>query len=255
MTRRHLTPEEKAHGLDINGRGDVFQRRLVKITEHQRYRLWRLAQLKYGWAYANGHIDLRSFEGLKRRGLVCRVESRDSAFELTDKGAEQVAMRWPVSPFVLKTYEHQPGGWTPVEGVDPLMSRVEVDESGCWVWTGARIANEKYPYGVVTQGGKRRGAHRVFYERFIGPIPDGLVLDHLCENPPCVNPAHLEPVTNSVNLDRGNPPNVVHREKTHCIHGHEFTPENTYRWKGLRSCRTCAARRNRERRQEGQRAA
>jgi hypothetical protein len=67
-----------------------------------------------------------------------------------------------------------------------------VDKSGdCWVWTGGRRGR----YGAFWVEGQQMGAHRFAYELLVGPIPDGLTLDHLCCNPPCVNPGHLEPVT------------------------------------------------------------
>jgi hypothetical protein len=79
-------------------------------------------------------------------------------------------------------------------------------------------------------------AHRVAYELVIGQIPAGLELDHLCRNVVCVNPAHLEPVTRAENMRRRS------AAQTHCKHGHEFTPENTYYyWHGgrHRACRAC----------------
>ena len=70
----------------------------------------------------------------------------------------------------------------------------------CWEWTGVVTTSG---YGQFTIGhGKMRVAHRAVYERLIGPVPDGLVLDHLCVNRSCVNPAHMEPVTQSVNVSR-----------------------------------------------------
>jgi hypothetical protein len=98
-----------------------------------------------------------------------------------------------------------------------------------------------------------KSAHRVAYEDRIGPIPKGLVLDHLCRDPLCVNPFHLEPVTLKVNNRRGLGPIIAsrlqtarNRARTHCKHGHPFTPENTYRERDGRRCRRCAARRRSE---------
>ena len=100
--------------------------------------------------------------------------------------------------------------------------------AGCWMWTGRQIKG----YG---QYGSRL-AHRVAYLLLVGPIPDGLEIDHTCRRPLCVNPAHLEPVTRAENQRRRS------EAQTHCKHGHEFTPENTYRMRhGGRKCRACGA--------------
>lgn len=97
-----------------------------------------------------------------------------------------------------------------------------------------------YPngYGHGTLNGKTSYAHRMAYELFIGPIPEGLVLDHLCRERGCVNPRHLEPVTYLENCKRA-PVHVVHRGiKTECCHGHG--PQYVYfSKKGIRSCRRC----------------
>lgn len=73
-------------------------------------------------------------------------------------------------------------------------------ENGCWVWNGAK---SPLGYGRVSRDGRWQEAHRVVYEDLRGPIPKGLSLDHLCRNPSCVNPDHLEPVTHRENLRRG----------------------------------------------------
>jgi HNH endonuclease len=72
----------------------------------------------------------------------------------------------------------------------------------CWVWQ--RSVQKGRGYGKITVGSKKLFAHRVVWERHKGPIPEGLELDHLCRNPPCVNPDHLEPVTHAINMKRGN---------------------------------------------------
>jgi hypothetical protein len=115
--------------------------------------------------------------------------------------------------------------------------------NNCWQWTGAKDKRKGYGYfGVELPGGwKIKRAHRYAYETLIGPIPDGLVIDHLCRNPSCVNPEHMEPVTSGENSRRGDAGGYNAR-KTHCANGHEFTPENTY-WRkrnsGGRACRIC----------------
>jgi hypothetical protein len=114
-----------------------------------------------------------------------------------------------------------------------------IDESGeCWLWTGAKT---KGGYANFTVYPRRTCyAHRASYEHFVGPIPEGLFIDHLCRVRHCVNPAHLEAVTMRENLLRS-PVTMTSRNaaRTHCNHGHEFTPENTYWKSGWRSCRRC----------------
>lgn len=119
---------------------------------------------------------------------------------------------------------------------------------GCWLWTGGKNPNG---YGRVFDkgAGALRQAHRLVYERLVGPIPEGLQLDHLCRVRNCVNPEHLEPVTARENTIRGDTGPGRNARKTHCMRGHEFTPENTrIRPNGSRMCRTCRALRRRHER-------
>lgn len=107
----------------------------------------------------------------------------------------------------------------------------------CWTWVGAKNPSG---HGRFWVDGKNMPSHRYAYEMLVGPIPEGLHIDHLCQNPSCVNPAHMEPVTLWENLRRApNQVAVVNAAKTHCPHDHEYTPENTYRHSGRRICRTC----------------
>ena len=120
--------------------------------------------------------------------------------------------------------------------------------SGCWLWTGYLDAHGYARLGVVIHDGRwiPRPAHQIAYEVFRGPIPDGLVLDHLCRVRCCVNPDHLEAVTNEENLKRGirdagnKAACAKARAKTHCKHGHQYTDETTLRDKnGNRFCSIC----------------
>lgn len=108
---------------------------------------------------------------------------------------------------------------------------VDVDPDGCWLWTGWLKSGG---YGGWCAGGLKFSAHRVAYEWTVGPIPEGLDLDHLCRVRNCVNPAHLEPVTRQENLLRGS-----RSGKTHCPQGHPYTEDNIYRDAGGRKCRIC----------------
>lgn len=87
--------------------------------------------------------------------------------------------------------------------------------------------------------GRRQPAHRVAYELFVGPIPEGLTLDHLCRVRHCVNPLHLEPVTRGENTRRNDSAPSQNARKTHCIRGHALIPENLYPRKYGRQCKLC----------------
>lgn len=136
--------------------------------------------------------------------------------------------------------------WASVTVIDRLWEKTQITD-GCWEWTG-RIAHNGY--GRIWVERSTKPAHRVAYEHLIGPVPDGLELDHLCRNKRCVNPDHLEPVTHAENCRRADIALGIRSAITHCSFGHEFTNRNTaYRArKGAvhRVCRKCTSRRTTE---------
>jgi len=135
----------------------------------------------------------------------------------------------------------------PTKGAIPLADRFwrHVEKTGgCWLWRGA---TDQHGYGRVGAEHKPDGpnravlAHRVAYELTIGPIGPGMVLDHLCRVPACVNPHHLEQVTQAENCRRG-----LWAMRTHCPKGHAYDDVNTYRDpSGGRRCHECRRERDR----------
>jgi len=115
----------------------------------------------------------------------------------------------------------------------------------CWIWRG--YLQNGYGYFAAGETRKWTRASGYAYRLLVGPVPDGLVLDHLCKNPPCVNPAHLEPVTQQINVLRSEGRAAKNAGKTHCPAGHEYTPENTYISKQrTRGCVICRRQRSQE---------
>lgn len=117
-----------------------------------------------------------------------------------------------------------------------------VDRTGdCWIWTGYVNPNGYGQLGTILQGKKDTIlAHRLSWMLFRGPLVEGLVIDHLCRDRRCVNPEHLELVTNTENVMRGIGLGPTNRAKTHCKRGHAFTEANTGIKDGKRVCRACA---------------
>ena len=134
----------------------------------------------------------------------------------------------------------QPRGWnkpyTLAQSIRAFCAFVEVQPSGCWYWRGA---HDGHGYGHLTRKGKVIKAHRFAYELVHGPIRKRLVLDHLCRIPLCVNPAHLEAVTNKENLLRGEGWAGRHARKTTCPRGHEYDVFKLKNGGPMRECLRC----------------
>lgn len=126
--------------------------------------------------------------------------------------------------------------WSKVNKSGTIPNR-RPDLGPCWEWTGSKLP-EGYGTFRVSRDLVVR-VHRYVYEITNGAIPDGETVDHLCFNTSCVNPAHLEAVSNATNVLRGGCPPAENSRKTHCYKGHELTPENTYLNSGGRYCRIC----------------
>lgn len=140
--------------------------------------------------------------------------------------------------------------------VDALPKRLQIRTmvdavTGCWIWTGKATAKG---YGMVKRERSRQHVmvYRLSYELLVGPISDGLVIDHLCRNPRCLNPTHLEPVTQAENLRRGTNQTNDQRVRTHCPLGHPLAGDNLYlqvrNGSTHRSCVTCRRDYDRRRR-------
>lgn len=184
-----------------------------------------------------------------RLGLIVRGVNRETmvlgmqtcTVEDCDKPADKRGwcnahyLRWWFhgDPTVIKNNR----GKTPLER---FVEKIQYREDGCWQWTGTIT---RKGYGLFHHH-KMVAAHRWAFIHFRGSIPDQLQIDHLCRNRACVNPSHLDVVTNRENVVRGNEARGGLR--SHCDQGHEYTEANTYWNNGNRFCRECRRRFNRE---------
>lgn len=118
-----------------------------------------------------------------------------------------------------------------------IQDRVSVEDRGfstaCWIWQ-RQLNARGYGKGTHRERDRKFLVHRVAYEVLIGPIPEGLTIDHLCRVKACCNPAHLEPVTLAENVRR-----KVWVQSPTCRNGHEYIPSNIYFARGHRNCRAC----------------
>ena len=128
---------------------------------------------------------------------------------------------------------------TPAKRFWAKVDKIDAAPDACWQWLGTKSDG----YGRFSIGSKRIYAHRFAYELLIGPIPDGLTLDHLCRNRACVKPQHVEPVPMRTNILRGNGRSARNAVKAHCPQGHPYSGSNLYIWSKWRYCLTCGSER------------
>jgi len=128
--------------------------------------------------------------------------------------------------------------------LENFLPKINVVESGCWIWTAAKNTDG---YGYFYTNSKTVRCSRFIYEYYYGQICPDLVIDHLCRNRACVDPLHLELVTNQVNILRGIGITALNSKKTHCPQGHEYDKINTYhyvfRGNPSRRCKECVKKR------------
>jgi hypothetical protein len=178
------------------------------------------------------HVDLHPADSGGKRCSVagCERQTRNP----TAEWCELHYSRWRY---------HGDVHWTPPSAADRLWRRVDRQRpSGCWLWLGKTTNG----YGYIRVEQRLVTTHRFAYELLVGPIPAGLELDHLCRTRHCCNPMHLEPVTKTENIRRGDSAAGLNARKTHCPSGHEYSAENTYRSPaGARYCRECSRQQHR----------
>lgn len=120
-----------------------------------------------------------------------------------------------------------------------------LDVGDCWEWKKSTVCG----YGQFHLNGKSLRVHRIVYEALVGPIPEGMVLDHLCRNRKCANPDHLEVVTHGENIRRGQTGKRLGR-RTHCVNGHSFENAPPFKNGSGRRCRSCSTENTRRARRK-----
>jgi len=129
--------------------------------------------------------------------------------------------------------------------ISRFLTHIQTSKNGCWIWIGSK---DSCGYGLFQADRKRIRAHRFIYKYYNGDIPSNLEINHICGNPSCVNPAHLEAVTHRENILSGKGIPAINARKTHCDYGHTLSGDNLWiQSNGSRHCRACWKRRNQDR--------
>jgi hypothetical protein len=164
---------------------------------------------------------------------LARVTPRLGDVGASRRGPLSAETRAKIAEAIRKSWLERPR-----MSAEQRLLRLITEHDGHWLWTG-NVNNAGY--ATLRFQESNHYAHRLAYETFVGPIPTGLQIDHLCRTPLCINPAHLEPVTQRENIRRGNAPSTLAARTGVCQRGHEFTPENTYVRKDSKRvmCRAC----------------
>lgn len=128
----------------------------------------------------------------------------------------------------------------PRPDVDRFAEKIALTDNGCVEWIAGTNGTGYGQFGIGPRSARKKVyVHRWSYEHHVGPIPEGLVIDHLCGNRLCVLPAHLEAVTQRVNLARANDLSTRNANKARCPAGHVYAGDNLYIYRWSRMCRAC----------------
>lgn len=173
------------------------------------------------------------------------MDSKSTPCSVTD--CERLAVR---RQWCFKHYQQwrRSGRPEPITPWERFLSHIEIQSNGCWYWTGTLTKG----YGTFGYQGTRIGAHKFAYQFKYGPVPKGLVLDHIiCDTPCCANPDHVTPTTNRDNVWRSEKfLGRVNASKTECVRGHELSQDNIWVYptpSGTRRvCKRCTAIRSQE---------